>query len=78
MTFDTNVMAVGQPPDLTLAQVRRWLAGLYGLRLGEVEKVFRRLRRVNEEARTEALENRRERQQFETWRLRSSRVSHKS
>lgn len=52
-------------PDLTLAQVRRWLARLYGLRFGKVEQVFRRLRRVYEEARREELEARRLRRQVE-------------
>lgn len=50
--------ALRDNPDLTLAQIWRWLAGLYGLRLGDVGKVFPRLKRVYEQARTEALESR--------------------
>ena len=67
--------ALHDNPDLTLAQIRRWLAGLYGLRLDEVGKVFRRLRRVYKEARTEALENRKVRQRFEMGRLSSSETN---
>jgi hypothetical protein len=51
-------------PDLTLAQIKRWLVQMYGLRLSEVGKVFRGLGRVYEHARKEALEIRQARQEW--------------
>ena len=42
-------------PDLTFADIKSWLAQLYGLRLGEVGKVFRRLGDVYRRRRKEAL-----------------------
>lgn len=50
-------------PDLTLAQIKRWLAQTYGLLFNEVEKVFRRLDKVYTKARKEALELREARPQ---------------
>jgi hypothetical protein len=43
-------------PDLTLTQIKRWVGHTYGLRFGEVSKVFRGLRTVYEKGRKEGLE----------------------
>jgi hypothetical protein len=42
-------------PSLTFAQIKRWLAMDYGLLVGEVEKSFRRIRRVYADARSNGL-----------------------
>lgn len=43
-------------PDLTFAQVKRWVGQMYGVRYGEIERVFRGLWTVYEKARKEAKE----------------------
>jgi hypothetical protein len=48
--------AVLHNPDLTLAQMKRWLGQMYGVRYGDIEKVFRGVRTVYTTARKEALE----------------------
>lgn len=50
-------------PDLTLAQIKRWLGQQYGLRFGEIGKVFRGLRTVYEKGRKEGLEFRHDREE---------------
>lgn len=50
-------------PDLTLTQIKRWLAQTYGLHVGEVSKVFRGLRTVYEKGRKEGLEFRLDREE---------------
>jgi hypothetical protein len=47
--------ALAENPDLTLAQIKRWLAEQYGLLVSEVDQSFRRLRNVYDQARREAL-----------------------
>ena len=48
--------AVLHNPDLTLAQVKRWLGQMYGMRSGDIERAFRGVRTVYTKARKEALE----------------------
>jgi hypothetical protein len=45
-------------PDLTLVQVKRWLGRMYGVRYGDIDRVFRGLRTVYKRARKEAVEAR--------------------
>jgi hypothetical protein len=49
-------------PDLTLTQIKRWLAQVHGLHVGEVCKVFRGLRTVYEKGRKEGMEFRQDRE----------------
>ena len=51
--------ALAENPDLTFAQIKRWLAQHYGLLVSEIDQSFRRLREVYDQARSEALEDRR-------------------
>lgn len=56
--YDEVCDALMLNPDLTLVQIKRWLAREYGLLLKEVGKVFPRLDRVYKTARKDALEMR--------------------
>lgn len=56
--------ALTDNPDLTLAQIKQWLAKEYGLLIREVDKSFRRLRKVYDHARKDALEARQAKRQF--------------
>ena len=51
------------PATFTFAQIKRWLAETYGLRFGEVGKVFRGLGTVYEKGRKEGLEFRHDREE---------------
>jgi hypothetical protein len=53
-------------PDLTLAQIKRWLAQVYGLKFSEIAKVYRGLGTVYKKAQKEALELRQARPQWAT------------
>jgi hypothetical protein len=50
--------ALSDNPDLTFTQIKRWLAQDFGLLVREVDEHFRRLRKVYEAARSEALQAR--------------------
>jgi hypothetical protein len=58
-------------PELTIAQIKRWLAQTYGLRFSEVGKMFRGLRTVYEKGRKEGLAFRHDRE--EVWKKRQTR-----
>jgi uncharacterized membrane-anchored protein YjiN (DUF445 family) len=50
--------ALNENPDLTFRQIARWLADQYGLLVSEVATSFRRAKKVFQEAKREALEER--------------------
>jgi hypothetical protein len=55
-------------PDLTLAQIKRWLTQMYGVPFGKVERTYRALRTVYGKAREEALELREARRAWDNGR----------
>jgi hypothetical protein len=56
--------ALADNPDLTLAQIKRWLAQEFGLLVIEVDQRFRRLQQVYDHARIEALQARQARSKW--------------
>jgi hypothetical protein len=50
--------ALADNSSLTFLQIKRWLAGQYGLLVSEVCKMFRRAEKVFQEAKRDALEQR--------------------
>jgi hypothetical protein len=56
--------ALTMNPDLTFSQIARWLADQYGLLVSEVATSFRRAKKVFQEAKREALEEREMKRKF--------------
>lgn len=80
VAYDSVQNALLTNPDLTLGQIKRWLAREYGLLLKEVSQIFPRLDRVYKKARKDALEMRQAHHQnlSPTTNSRPSEVNHVS
>src|SRR5262249_51933608 len=65
VAYDEVREALVLNPDLTLAQVKRWLAQMYGVPFRKVEGTYRALRTVYGKARKKALELREARRAWE-------------
>jgi hypothetical protein len=64
VVYDDVRNAVWCEPDVTLPQIKRWVANDCGLLVSEVSRVFRRIEKVFHEAKKDALEDRALKERF--------------